>query len=203
MDEQDRPIIPLLTSQNALAPTLQPGVDVSTVVTSMVEESGMDPDDMPGKAPAVGEGVGKGKKGRPTGSKNKFTKDLQKAFLAAFGALGGYERIVEWVEATKEKDPKKRENLFNVRFPVFLSIIARMLPKPVNAEIKVDNKPTFVVISNVPRPPLVFPAKEHPDIDGTAVVVDGPVDALAVRVEPVPEAVLRTVVEEAIRDEDL
>lgn len=204
MDEQDRPILPPKESNLNLAPTLEHGAGgVAAIVDSMVEESGMDPGDMPGKAPDVGEGVGKGKKGRPTGSKNKFTKDLQKAFLAAFGALGGYERIVEWVEATKEKDEKKRENLFNVRFPIFLSIIARMLPKPVTAEIKTDGKPQIVVISNVPRPPVALPAPEHPDIDGTAVVIDGPVDAVAVRVEPVPDNVIRAVVGEVLEDEDL
>ena len=77
----------------------------------------------------------KGYAGRPKGSTNKITKDLKKAYLGAFDAMGGMEALIAW--------GKKSPDLF-------YSQISKLLPKGI--EIKSDNELTINIISAIPEP---------------------------------------------------
>ena len=73
--------------------------------------------------------------GRPPGSSNSITKDLKKAYLGAFDALGGMQGLINW----GEKQPD-----------LFYGQISKLLPKGI--EIKSDNELTINIISAIPEP---------------------------------------------------
>ena len=79
--------------------------------------------------------------GRPPGAKNKITKDLKKAYLGAFDAMGGMEGLIAW--------GKKSPDLF-------YSQISKLLPKGI--EIKSDQELTINIITAIPEP-LPLPAE--------------------------------------------
>ena len=79
--------------------------------------------------------------GRPKGTKNKITRDLKKAYLGAFDAMGGMEGLIAW--------GKKSPDLF-------YSQISKLLPKGI--EIKSDQELTINIITAIPEP-LPLPAE--------------------------------------------
>lgn len=77
----------------------------------------------------------KGYAGRKKGQTNKITKDLKKAYLGAFDALGGMEGLINW----GEKNPD-----------LFYGQISKLLPKGV--EIKAEHELQINIISAIPEP---------------------------------------------------
>ena len=89
--------------------------------------------------------------GRPPGAKNAITKDLKKAYLGAFDAMGGMAGLIAW--------GKKSPDLF-------YSQISKLLPK--GLEIKSDQELTINIISNIPEP-LPLPAEYARVVDSVTV----------------------------------
>ena len=69
-----------------------------------------------------------GNPGRPKGSANRFTK-LRDEMLEAFEQLGGVDRLVKWAKSNPDRQG------------MFYTMIARMLPKPV----EVSGESEFVI----------------------------------------------------------
>ena len=96
------------------------------------------------KPPAAG-------KGRPRGSRNKFT-DLKASFINVYKRLGGDDALLEW--AGESSSNKK----------VFYQMIHTMLPKDVQTEIKQS-----VMISwqqppgQIPDAEVITPRLTEPD----------------------------------------
>ena len=111
----------------------------------------------------------KGYAGRPKGSTNKITKDLKKAYLGAFDALGGMQGLINW----GEKQPD-----------LFYSQISKLLPKGI--EIKSDNELTINIISAIPEPlPLeAIDIEPLPEKTGSQDAPESTIKGL-----PIPKAV--------------
>jgi hypothetical protein len=97
--------------------------------------------------------------GRPPGASNKITKDLKKAYLGAFDALGGMEGLINW--------GKKQPDLFYTQ-------ISKLLPKGV--EIKTDQELTINIISHIAEPlPLeAIDIQEVKEIEDKSGAEDAP-----------------------------
>ena len=81
----------------------------------------------------------KGQSGNPAGKKkgtpNKVTKDLKKAFMQTFDALGGTEGLIQW--ASENRD-------------VYYPMVSKMLPRDV--QLKTEQETTINIISAIPEP---------------------------------------------------
>ena len=81
----------------------------------------------------------KGQSGNPAGKKkgtpNKVTKDLKKAFLQTFDALGGTKGLIQW--ASENRD-------------VYYPMISKMLPR--DLQLKTEQETTINIISHIPEP---------------------------------------------------
>jgi len=98
--------------------------------------------------------------GRPPGADGKVTKDLKKAYLGAFDAMGGMAGLIKW----GEKSPD-----------LFYGQISKLLPK--GLEIKSDQELTINIISNIPEP-LPLPAEYARVVDSVTVkALPAPEDA--------------------------
>ena len=85
--------------------------------------------------------------GRPKGKKNKFTT-LKESFLDSFKNIGGTEKLTEWA-----RKPKNMRD--------FLTLIARMLPNKVEADVKIE--PLIIIRSAQSEEVIPVPEKESKD----------------------------------------
>ena len=79
-----------------------------------------------------------GNPGRPKGSANRFTK-LRDEMLEAFEQLGGVDGLVKWAKS----DPDRQG--------MFYTMIARMLPKPV--EVSGESELVIRIVRQGDAPP--------------------------------------------------
>jgi hypothetical protein len=63
--------------------------------------------------------MSKAKRGRPKGSRNKFTNEAKEAILLAFEGIGGVPRLIAWINKNDAN-----ETAF------FLKLLPRLLPRP-------------------------------------------------------------------------
>jgi len=92
-------------------------------------------------------------KGRPKGSKNKFTT-LKQSFLDAFEAIGGTEELTRW-----GKKPLNRES--------FYKMVTKLLPKAIDTKLVDDDGDDILrdILANVQGVTRGLPSRDQDKIE--------------------------------------